>query len=78
MKRLITMNPNLENRIDTDAFDEPIQRFGVDSLLAIELRSWFAKEFAADIPIFEILGEGTLKSIAVLTTQRSTLSRGNT
>ncbi|KAH8730005.1 hypothetical protein GQ44DRAFT_673662 [Phaeosphaeriaceae sp. PMI808] len=73
LKRLIIMNPDLEDRVDMDALDEPIQRFGVDSLVAVELRSWFSKEFAADVPIFEILGESTLESIGLLAAKRSEL-----
>ena len=30
--------------------------YGVDSLVAVELRNWFAKELHADVAIFEILG----------------------
>ncbi|CAO2654476.1 Nn.00g112090.m01.CDS01 [Neocucurbitaria sp. VM-36] len=71
-KRLV-MNSPMQDRNETDALCEPIRRFGVDSLLAIELRSWFLKEFSADLPIFEILGEGTLASIGLLAAEKSTL-----
>ena len=59
--------------MDAKNMDEPIQTFGVDSLQAIELRSWFAREFAADIPIFAILGEETLASIGLLVANKSKL-----
>ncbi|GKZ33434.1 hypothetical protein AbraIFM66950_003331 [Aspergillus brasiliensis] len=35
---------------------KPIVSCGVDSLLAVEIRSWFAKIFQADVSTFEILG----------------------
>jgi acyl carrier protein len=73
IERLISMTPGLQDRIDTNALDEPMRKFGIDSLLAIELRSWFSKEFAADVPIFEILGEETLGSLGVKAAQKSAL-----
>ncbi|KAK7908914.1 hypothetical protein PG985_014792, partial [Apiospora marii] len=73
LQRLVAMTPGLRDRIDTKHLDEPIQTFGVDSLQAIELRSWFAQEFAADVPIFVILGEETLASIGLLVARKSRL-----
>lgn len=63
---------------DHEDFDEqglkkPIQSYGIESLMAIELRSWFAAEFAADVPVFHILGEGTLASIGTLVASNSKL-----
>ena len=73
LRRLISITPGLQDRVDAKNMDEPIQTFGVDSLQAIELRSWFAREFAADIPIFAILGEETLASIGLLVANKSKL-----
>jgi hypothetical protein len=33
--------------------------YGVDSLVAMELRNWFARELRADAAIFDILGTAT-------------------
>jgi NADP-dependent 3-hydroxy acid dehydrogenase YdfG len=76
LSRLIAINPGLQNRIEGTGFDEPMKSFGIDSLLAIELRSWLSKEFAADVPIFEILGEGTLGDLAEKAAKKSALRRG--
>lgn len=73
LQRLVTMTPGLRDRLDARDLDEPIQTFGVDSLQAIELRSWFAQEFAADVPIFVILGEETLASIGLVVAGKSKL-----
>lgn len=43
--------------------NKPLHSYGVDSLLAIELRTWIAKEFLAEIPVFEILGGADRKSV---------------
>jgi len=42
---------------------KPIHLYGVDSLVAVELRNWFAKELNADVAIFEILGGATFSSM---------------
>ncbi|KAI9148487.1 Minor extracellular protease vpr [Paramyrothecium foliicola] len=39
------------NDVDTD---QPVYSCGVDSLVAVEVRDWLSKEFAATIPVFEL------------------------
>ncbi|KAI1297828.1 ketoacyl-synt-domain-containing protein [Xylaria venustula] len=77
LRRLVGMTPGLRNRIpaeDEDKYlDEPLQNFGVDSLQAIALRSWFAREFAADVPVFVIMGDETLASLGRWVAGRTTL-----
>ncbi len=36
----------------------PLHRFGVDSLAAIEIRTWLARKVGADVKVFEIVGGG--------------------
>jgi hypothetical protein len=52
---------------------KPLHAYGVDSLLAVELRNWIAKEFRADVAIFETLGGSTFSSLDLLIAGRSTL-----
>ncbi|RDL39057.1 uncharacterized protein BP5553_03397 [Venustampulla echinocandica] len=40
-----------------------MQSFGIDSLVALELRNWISKELRADIAVFEILGDAKLSDI---------------
>ncbi|KAG6993746.1 reducing polyketide synthase pksF [Physcia stellaris] len=55
---------------------KPLSVHGVDSLLAVELRSWMAKEFGADVPVFEILGaSSTLSSLSMSIAAKSRLRR---
>ncbi|KAJ5273326.1 reducing type I polyketide synthase [Penicillium angulare] len=42
----------------------PLHSYGVDSLLAMELRSWFAKEFKSDVVVFEIMNAGNFAAVA--------------
>lgn len=51
--------------------DKPLTAYGVDSLLAVELRSWIAKEFLADVAVFEISGGSTFPSVSLLVAARS-------
>ncbi|KAI0532014.1 putative polyketide synthase [Xylaria digitata] len=47
--------------ISPEEFDrsQPMHMYGVDSLIAVELRNWFLKTMKVDIAVFEILGGAT-------------------
>lgn len=45
--------------------------YGVDSLMAVELRNWFSKEFGANVAVFEIMGTSTITSIGRLVVEKS-------
>lgn len=47
---------------------------GVDSLMAVELRNWIAKDFSIDVAVFEIMGGTTIVEIGLLVADRSGLS----
>jgi hypothetical protein len=49
----------------------PIHSYGVDSLLAVELRSWIANQFQADVPIFEILSGTSFATLGVTVASKS-------
>ena len=51
--------------------DKPLHAYGVDSLLAVELRNWIAKEFQADVAVFEALGGSTFSTLGMLVAGRS-------
>lgn len=58
---------------DVDA-DQPLHALGVDSLVAVELRNWIGREFAADVAVFEIMGGRTVRDIGQLVTKSSQTS----
>jgi hypothetical protein len=58
---------------DTVDFHRPLQSYGVDSLLAVELRNYVAKEFVADVAVFETQGASTLSTLSLLVARRSGL-----
>ncbi|KAK4038649.1 polyketide synthase [Parachaetomium inaequale] len=49
-----------------------ITSFGLDSLTAIELRNWIAKELRANLQILELLSSGTINDLAALIVQKTT------
>ena len=42
---------------------QALHAYGVDSLIAVELRSWRAKDFVADLSVFEVVGEKTIERV---------------
>jgi NAD(P)-dependent dehydrogenase (short-subunit alcohol dehydrogenase family) len=48
-----------------DSFDraQPLHVYGVDSLVAVELRNWFLQGLKVDVAVFEILGGSTCETI---------------
>ncbi|CAG8942939.1 unnamed protein product [Penicillium salamii] len=51
--------------------NKPLHQYGVDSLVAVELRGWFSKEIQADLGVFEIIGGATMTSVAQLAARKS-------
>jgi hypothetical protein len=54
--------------IDTN---KPPFTFGVESLVAVELTSWFLNEISADIPVVQILGHLTIAELGFLAAKQS-------
>ena len=48
-----------------------ITSHGTDSLVAVELRSWFSKEMGVDVAIFEILSNLGLGNFIEMVARRS-------
>ena len=40
---------------------KPVHAYGVDSLIAVELRNWLLRQMQADVAVFEILGNASLE-----------------
>ncbi|KAL2017344.1 hypothetical protein VTK56DRAFT_2267 [Thermocarpiscus australiensis] len=52
---------------------KPLSAYGVDSLMAVELRNWFRKQFGANVSLFDIMGGVPISKIAEMVAVRSTL-----
>ncbi|KAI1773209.1 fatty acid synthase S-acetyltransferase [Hypoxylon cercidicola] len=55
---------------DIDA-TKSLSDYGVDSLMAVELRNWIANDFNANVAVFDIMGGTTLLEIGCLVSERS-------
>ena len=54
---------------------KPMHAYGVDKLLAVELRSWISKDFRADVAVFEILGGASFATVGVVVAGKSALRK---
>lgn len=55
--------------ITSDEIDarNPLSDYGVDSLMAVELRHWFRRDFKADVAVFDIMGNNvSIRNVAEL------------
>lgn len=59
--------------IDRDNVDatKPTHSYGVDSLVAVELRNWFKKAVSADVAVFDILGNESMAVLAAGVAEKS-------
>lgn len=58
------------NEIDVN---RPVSSYGVDSLVAAEMRNWCFKDLKADISVFELLGGSSITALAERIAARSSL-----
>jgi hypothetical protein len=52
--------------------NDQMDSFGADSLIALEIRNWLAKEIRADLAVYEILGDVKLIDTGLTVAQKST------
>lgn len=50
---------------------KPAHSYGIDSLVAIDFKNWFAREIMAEIEVFMLLGSGSLESLAAVAAEKS-------
>ncbi|KAL5041995.1 hypothetical protein BDW71DRAFT_211602 [Aspergillus fruticulosus] len=50
-----------------------LSEYGVDSLMAVELRNWIVREFEAPVAVFDILGRGSIGEVVAVVVERSTV-----
>ena len=55
----------------------PLHRYGVDSLVALEVRNWITRELRANIALLEILASVPMATLAVKIAQKSKLCAGS-
>lgn len=53
--------------------EKPLSTYGVDSLVAVEVRNWLAKEVLVDVSVFEIMANIPIRQLAVNLANKSKL-----
>ncbi|KAL8786450.1 MAG: hypothetical protein Q9213_002766 [Squamulea squamosa] len=61
-----------EDNIDVG---KPLHAYGVDSLLAVELRNWFGKVFKVDVAVFDITGQRSVEVLVRQTVEKMGLGK---
>lgn len=56
--------------------DLPLSRYGVDSLVAVEVRNWLSSGVKSKVSVFEILQSASLSDFAALVASKSELVKG--
>jgi acyl carrier protein len=51
--------------------EKPVYAYGVDSLVAVEIRYWFLKEFKAQIAVFEIIRSESIDKLFLLVASKT-------
>ena len=51
--------------------DKPMHTLGVDSLAALEIRTWFRRAIGADVAVFEILGNTSILTLCLAAAGKS-------
>ncbi|KAM3505085.1 hypothetical protein MY11210_008110 [Beauveria gryllotalpidicola] len=52
--------------IGEDSAGRPVTDLGIDSLVAVEIRTWFLKQLRVDVPFMKILGGSTIGQLSEL------------
>ena len=63
----VTQKLAIQLGIQAEIIDKkkPVHAAGVDSLMAVELRTWFKKEVSSNVSVFEIMGNKSLEELCV-------------
>ena len=59
---------------DVDA-SKPMHPYGIDSLVAIDLKNWLARKIGADVEVLTLLGNMSLETIAAVAAESSLCCR---
>ena len=58
---------------DTIEASAPLSQFGVDSLVAVELRNWLSSATQAEASIFDVMQSSSITALATKVTKKSKL-----
>lgn len=59
--------------VDNISREKPMTDYGIDSLVAVEMRNWIVREMDSTVPILELLANQSLQQLSAAIAQRSRL-----
>ena len=51
--------------------EKPIHVYGIDSLVAVDMKNWFENEIGASITVFDVMGNMSLERLSAMAVQKS-------
>ncbi|KAI1653021.1 hypothetical protein F4813DRAFT_400491 [Daldinia decipiens] len=60
---------------DDVELNKPLSSYGVDSLMAVELRNWIGRDFQASVAVFDIMGNVPVSAIGDLVVAKSSVGK---
>ncbi|CZR52449.1 related to fusarin C cluster-polyketide synthase/NRPS [Phialocephala subalpina] len=60
---LLKMSRILQAAVENIDISQPLLALGVDSLMAMEIRSWFLGQIDVDMPVLKVLGGGSVSTL---------------
>ncbi|PWY90616.1 putative polyketide synthase [Aspergillus sclerotioniger CBS 115572] len=54
---------------------KPIHAYGIDSLVAVDLKNWFERDIGANFTVFDLMGKASLGQLSLIATQTSRYRR---
>lgn len=54
----------LQTAVENIDADQPLHSYGMDSLLAVEIRTWILLNLQAELSLFDVLGGGSIHALA--------------
>lgn len=67
--KIVSVSMTPEEDVD---LDKPLAAYGMDSLVAVEIRNWITNEMAANIPALEFIASSSLAGLAKVIISKST------
>jgi zearalenone synthase (highly reducing iterative type I polyketide synthase) len=54
----------LQTAVENIDASQPLHSYGIDSLLAVEIRTWILVNLQAELSLFDVLGGGSIHALA--------------
>ncbi|KAI1392973.1 uncharacterized protein F4822DRAFT_441708 [Hypoxylon trugodes] len=67
---------SMEISPDDVELNKPLSSYGVDSLMALELRNWIGRDFQASVAVFDIMGTVPIAAIGDSIVAKSSVGKG--